>query len=150
MPNPTMPDPTAPRFSMEDIVALAASIADWCPHPSIRIYLFGSRLRGDHRDDSDVDMAIEITDYGDEAACTWFGNQDIAEFREDLPKDLPAPLHVLRADDDEEQELWEKIVAANPVHQDRNVTCVILPATPPRIRAAQDAQRRSGKDAPPS
>jgi hypothetical protein len=37
------------RFSMEEITRLAASIADWCPYPLMRIFLFDSRMRGDQR-----------------------------------------------------------------------------------------------------
>ena len=131
-----------PRFSMADITALAASIADWCPHPSIRIFLFGSRVRGDHHDGSDVDVAVEITDPGDQAAVDWWFVQDGAEFRAQPPRDLPGPLCVIRAHDDSERWLWEKLIAAEPLHRDRNVTCVILPPTPPEERVAQEERRQ--------
>ena len=79
-----------PRFAMKEVARLAASIADWCPYPSIRIYLFGSRVRGDHRDDSDVDLCIEITDFLDEAALDWWGGQDFASSRISCPRAAPA------------------------------------------------------------
>jgi hypothetical protein len=132
------------RFSMEEITRLAASIADWCPHPSIRIFLFGSRVRGDHRDDSDVDLCIKITDYSDEAeaAHNWWRRQDQAFFKEELPEGCPGPLCVTREDQDDERWLWEKLLAADPLHRDRNVTCVILPPASPKAKAAQEERRR--------
>jgi hypothetical protein len=131
-----------PRFSVEEITRLAASIADWCPHPSIRIFLFGSRVRGDHRDDSDVDLCIDVSDPGKQAAVDWWFAQNGAAFREDLPEACPGPLCVTRAHDEGERWLRDLLLAAEPLHRDRNVTCVILPPASPEEKAAQEERRR--------
>ena len=44
-------------------MALATVIAEWA-EPVLglrRVFLFGSRVRGDHRPDSDVDLCIDRT-----------------------------------------------------------------------------------------
>lgn len=45
-----------------NIEAMATAVAKWAgTEPLIRkAYLFGSRVRGDHRSDSDLDVAVEI------------------------------------------------------------------------------------------
>jgi predicted nucleotidyltransferase len=40
---------------------LAARMADWAhTHSVFTIYLFGSRVRGDHRPDSDLDVIFDL------------------------------------------------------------------------------------------
>lgn len=41
------------------------------------LYLFGSRARGDHRDDSDIDLAFELSEDGDR----WFSLLDQARLK---------------------------------------------------------------------
>ena len=45
-----------------NIETMATAVAKWAgTEPLIRkAYLFGSRVRGDHRSDSDLDVAVEI------------------------------------------------------------------------------------------
>jgi len=38
----------------------------------IKVYLFGSRLKGTHRPDSDLDLAIEFLDLWHDAVLLWF------------------------------------------------------------------------------
>jgi predicted nucleotidyltransferase len=41
-------------------------------HPEIReLWLFGSRARGDHRDDSDIDIAVILTGTQEKRLATW-------------------------------------------------------------------------------
>lgn len=60
-----------------DIDDLAAAVAKWArTQPLIRkAYLFGSRVRGTHRPDSDLDVAVEIFSLpGDSCPlATWIG-----------------------------------------------------------------------------
>lgn len=52
-----------------------AKIVEWAKtHPEIsRIYLYGSRARGDHEPDSDIDLGIQMNATKDEDAYTvWF------------------------------------------------------------------------------
>jgi predicted nucleotidyltransferase len=56
---------------------MAASVAEWASaQPLVRkAYLYGSRVRGTHRSDSDLDVAIEIVSLpGDSGPlATWIG-----------------------------------------------------------------------------
>ncbi len=78
----------------DDLVKLAATInACLRGGPGFRkVYLFGSRVRGDHRPDSDVDLRIFTEDYeGDEATLQWWQQQNATDFAE-LKAALPGPL----------------------------------------------------------
>ena len=44
----------------EDAKEIARILADWAAGQSITVHLFGSRVRGDHGPDSDVDIYIQI------------------------------------------------------------------------------------------
>lgn len=56
---------------------MAAAVADWAnDQPLVRkAYLYGSRVRGTHRLDSDLDVAVEIVPLpGDSCSlATWIG-----------------------------------------------------------------------------
>ena len=58
-----------------EIEQLRALVAQWAASQPIvtRAHLYGSRVRGSHREDSDLDVAIEITPLpGDSSAfATW-------------------------------------------------------------------------------
>ncbi|WP_237482710.1 nucleotidyltransferase domain-containing protein [Lichenibacterium dinghuense] len=55
------------------------------------IYLFGSRVRGDHRPDSDVDLCLFQAEWDGSDACTsWWGRTSDLEYR-DLADLLPGP-----------------------------------------------------------
>jgi predicted nucleotidyltransferase len=40
----------------DEVKQLARTLADWAADKSVTVFLFGSRVRGDHRPDSDVDV----------------------------------------------------------------------------------------------
>jgi predicted nucleotidyltransferase len=48
-------------------------IAQWAErHPEIkRVYLYGSRARGDHHPDSDIDLAIEVIADQEDSLGSW-------------------------------------------------------------------------------
>jgi predicted nucleotidyltransferase len=52
-----------------DLDYIATVLARWAAqHPEVhRIYIFGSRARGDHRPDSDLDIAVELVENLDES-----------------------------------------------------------------------------------
>lgn len=84
-----------------DSRAIAEAIASWAESAEVsRVYFFGSRVRGDHRPDSDIDLAIDLDDIGStEAGGMWWMHVN-ATFFEDLKVRLnPIRLEVRRSDD---------------------------------------------------
>ena len=54
---------------------LAAVLADWtAAAPAATLYLFGSRVRGDYRPDSDVDVSVAWGQIGDADMDWWMQN----------------------------------------------------------------------------
>ena len=85
-----------------DIEAIKRTIADWASKESLvkKVYIFGSRATSDHGEDSDIDVAVEIHRLpGEENITTaWMDVAD--EYREQLSKLLPYPLHLHPLDGD--------------------------------------------------
>jgi hypothetical protein len=75
-------------------MAFATVIAEWA-EPVLglrRVFLFGSRVRGDHRPDSDVDLCIDRTnDVDADLAIDWWLAANASGFA-DLRSILPGPL----------------------------------------------------------
>jgi len=71
-------------------------IADWAASEPIvvRVYIFGSRARGDHHENSDLDIAIEIEKGADDSNVheTWIYECDRCE--QSLAKLLPYRLQL--------------------------------------------------------
>ncbi|WP_299508577.1 nucleotidyltransferase domain-containing protein [uncultured Roseobacter sp.] len=107
-----------------ELKALSKILADWCAgHETVKVYLFGSRVLGDHRADSDVDVVVRWGEVDDGFVRFWVGeNED--EFA-CINSALPGPLRILENNDP----LADTIVAKSecPVYQDRNVVCVWMP-----------------------
>lgn len=81
---------------MDELRALAEVVAKWCePATGLeQVYLFGSRVRGDHRPDSDVDIRIFMEEWRpDRAALEWWNEQNTSDF-EELKRQLPGPLAI--------------------------------------------------------
>jgi Polymerase beta, Nucleotidyltransferase len=122
-----------------ELEALAEIIAQWVdPVPGVpAVYLFGSRVRGDHRPDSDVDVRVypEEWTYDPEGKLVqWWTSQNETEFGK-LQKLLPGRLHLGRDRRDWDNEVDEAIRAARnhpPVLVLRKVVCL---RTPPRPTA---------------
>jgi hypothetical protein len=68
---------------------MVATLADWA-HPHITIYLFGSRVRGDHRPDSDVDVVI-VEDESSYELVVWWTRENGNLFA-DIDAKLPGTL----------------------------------------------------------
>lgn len=113
----------------EERLTLISTLADWADTiPAISsVILFGSRARGDHRADSDVDLRIEF-DYG--GSQEDFQGWLLADARgfADLKIRLPGPLS-LHQDDDDVVILLIQEARAQPLLSMRKVICV---ATPPK------------------
>jgi predicted nucleotidyltransferase len=112
-----------PAIVSNKLKELARLLADWAaPARGITVYLFGSRVRGDHRPDSDVDVCFQWEGRPD---VHWWQTNNEQDFAAIKPK-LPGPLAI----HPEQDPWWAPAVAAEVVYQDRNVRCVWLPPKP--------------------
>ena len=87
----------AARAAVE-LQALARIVTKWVDEvPGVpAVYLFGSRVRGDHRPDSDVDIRVYLRDWvTDSATAIWWLQQNQTDFS-DLKAQLPGPLSIHR------------------------------------------------------
>ena len=115
----------------DDLQALASSVAKWIDElPGVpAVYLFGSRVRGDHRPDSDVDIRVYLRDWvTDSATAIWWLQQNQTDFSE-LKAQLPGPLSIHREARDAADEAI-KAGMSNPVLRVRKVVCVWTPPKP--------------------
>lgn len=111
----------------EELKLIAKTLADWSEGKSFTFYVFGSRVRNDHKPDSDVDVLAVWSDSPDDASVDWWTSQNDEQFAT-VNSRLPGPIHVQYSDDP----LHSNIVRAgeNPVFRDRNVVCVWLQKKP--------------------
>ena len=114
------------------LIALATIVADWAePAPGLRrVFLFGSRVRGDHRADSDVDLCIDQkNDIDADQAIDWWLAVNASDFA-DLRSIVPGPLslHV-----DYDRTVWPLIwmAAREPFFVKGKCHCLWLPPKPP-------------------
>jgi predicted nucleotidyltransferase len=106
----------------EETKRLVRIIADWAaPAPSTVIYVFGSRVRGDHGVDSDIDVSIEPG--GPDAV--WLTAQHMDVFKT-IESQLGCRLIFLES----YAPLRPEVINGLVVYQDRNVRCVLLPPKP--------------------
>jgi predicted nucleotidyltransferase len=119
---------------LEELAEIRAQWVD--PVPGIRaIYLFGSRARGDHKPDSDVDVRVypEESDYDQgQETVKWWEQQEDTKFA-DLQQRLPGRLHLGRDKLDwgniVDQKIMEARQAGRIVLTSRKVICL---RTPPK------------------
>jgi predicted nucleotidyltransferase len=82
----------------QELRDLAAVLADWCtPAPAATLFLFGSRVRGDHRPDSDVDVSIAWGRISDADMDWWMKNNQ--ELFVTIDGKLPGKLQILEEND---------------------------------------------------
>lgn len=104
----------------DGLVELARILADWAePAPGFEIYLFGSRVRGDHGANSDVDVVIPIPRSPSDADFAWWRDINEDSFIS-INAALPGPLQILENDDP----IANKVRIAREVYRDRQVKCV--------------------------
>ena len=106
-----------------ELKALAKAFADWAASMQAgTFYLYGSRVRGDHRPDSDVDVHIvwgNVVQRSEAEAWTRANQENFAALR----KMLPGRPEFLERNDP----LGNTIVKAPVEYRDRNVVCVRMP-----------------------
>lgn len=108
-----------------ELETLAETLARWVDDvPGVpAVYLFGSRVRGDHRPDSDVDLRLFLNEWSPvEATLTWWQEQNRTDFAAFKAR-LPGPLSLHREQsDDVDNKIREG--SRNPVLVRRKVICV--------------------------
>ena len=101
---------------------LMTTLANWARDRTVIVYLFGSRVRGDHRSDSDVDISVVWRPPRDDATTEWWAEQNATDFPE-LKAKLPGPLKILRGD----QAHYPLTFARHEVARKRNVIALYTP-----------------------
>jgi predicted nucleotidyltransferase len=106
---------------------LAKTLADWADEFSVieTVFLFGSRVRGDHRPDSDVDVRIIFTQELATDGMRLWDQENCSDFAV-LKGSLPGPLALHQDSDDAALEAIQ-IAAKCPIFVDRKVLCVATP-----------------------
>lgn len=117
-----------------DLPALAQAVSDWldaAPPGIPAVYLFGSRVRGDHRPDSDVDLRLRLDEWTPDPEFSliwWWQEQNEADFA-DLKACLPGKLSIHREINDGADE-GINTGRYNPVLITGRVICVWTPPKP--------------------
>ena len=110
-----------------ELKQLAAILAAWSIGYSVRVYLFGSRVRGDHKPSSDVDVYLEWLlpggeDVVNERTMAWWQRENEDDFRA-INRLLPGKLQILEGTDP----IGQNVMHGAVVYRDGNVWCVKLP-----------------------
>jgi predicted nucleotidyltransferase len=113
-----------------DLLQLVETLEAWCSGVDVTVYLFGSRVRGDHRADSDVDLLIIFSKPTD-AAVDWQDEQEKTYYAA-IQKLLPGRIALLDPDDAENKALVAAVKAGPVVLKKGNVKCVYLGPKPRR------------------
>ena len=113
-----------------ELTDLAEILADWIkPAPGVpAVYLFGGRVRGDHRSDSDVDVRLFLNEWKNLTTVDmeWWGEQNTTDFAV-LKSRLPGPLSLHREQTDD-ADAAIRSGRQNPVLTVDRVVCVWTPA----------------------
>ena len=121
-----------------DLLRLANILADWLePAPNVpAVYLFGSRVRGDHRPDSDVDVRVLLNEWHklDRCDLDWWGKENETDFVA-LKSRLPGPLSLHRDQGDDADPAILR-GRKTPILVHRRIVCVW---TPPKSDLSQNA-----------
>jgi predicted nucleotidyltransferase len=111
----------------DELSSLMRVIADWSSaYSDAPFYLFGSRVRGDHHEGSDVDLYGPRTGKLRPETIEWLTEQWGSEFASLKPL-LPGRLEML----DNDEPLERKIRNSEPYRTLENVTAIWLPPKGP-------------------
>ena len=113
----------------DELKAVAERLADWVElAPGVTVYLFGSRVRGDHQPNSDVDVRLYPDELANcEAAMQWWAAQNTSGFAE-LKARLPGRLE-LHAGPTDDADRYILEGRKKPVLVVRKVVCVWTPSS---------------------
>jgi predicted nucleotidyltransferase len=114
-----MSEPPSPFIVSAELAELARKLADWAaPAKGTLIYLYGSRVRGDHKADSDVDICVDFSNPTSEDINWWSENN--LECFGSISAALDTRVEILERN----SPIRLQVILAPIVHQDRNVRCV--------------------------
>jgi predicted nucleotidyltransferase len=112
-----------------ELVALAGILVDWIePAPGVpAVYVFGSRVRGDHRPDSDADIRLFLNEWKalDPSTMQWWSEQNETDFAA-VKARLPGPQAIHREQTDHADPAI-RIGKASPVLVVGRIICVWTP-----------------------
>ncbi|WP_083856188.1 nucleotidyltransferase domain-containing protein [Reyranella massiliensis] len=117
-----------------DLVDLTRVVAAWAAARAVKIYIFGSRVRGDHGPLSDVDLYIDLSEaHKDNETVHWWTRQQETSFA-DLTPYLPGPLGKNGHETLDPQDLVmvSRITSGKAIWAYCNVICIWLPPKPTR------------------
>jgi predicted nucleotidyltransferase len=117
-----------------DLKALSMAVADWVDDvPGVPVvFIFGSQVRGDHHEDSDVDIRLfkyEWADGGplDDVTTEWWDKQNETDCAE-LEGRLGVRVYVISDQHDPSDDAI-RAAAEIPVYENRKAVCVWTPPT---------------------
>jgi hypothetical protein len=76
---------------LRELSELMNVLAEWAANAPVTVYVYGSRVRGDHRTDSDVDLYVQHLNGQEAAGDEWYDAQK-AENYSNLRGKLPGPI----------------------------------------------------------
>jgi predicted nucleotidyltransferase len=116
---PPMSEPPSPFVVSAELAEFVRKLADWAePARGTVIYLYGSRVRGDHQADSDVDICIHFASPTSDD-INWWSKNNLDDFQS-ISTALGARVEILERN----SPIRTEILIAPVVFQDRNVRCV--------------------------
>jgi len=114
-----MSKPPSPFVVTAELAELARKLADWAaPATGTIVYLYGSRVRGDHNANSDVDLSIEFPKANKDDIAWWSANNK--DGFANITANLGARVEILERN----SPIRSEVLASPVVYQDRNVRCV--------------------------
>ena len=103
---------------LDHLLSILADLA--APATDVEIFLFGSRVRGDHQAGSDVDISIKWASLSNDRTADWWTAQN-SDALVGINAKLPGPLHLpIQSDTDREALLKQGEI----VHSRGNIHCV--------------------------
>jgi predicted nucleotidyltransferase len=118
-----------------ELRSLAEIVDRWVrPVPGVKeVYLIGSRVRGDHQPESDLDLRIFVEELGTDAqTIEWWMQQNQTDFADLKSQLLPVPLAIHRDSPEKGDDCIEAVRAqrTSPKLKIGKVVCVWTPPKP--------------------
>ena len=108
---------------MTDVYRLLSTLNQWAAGTGATIYLYGSRVRGDHHADSDVDIFVDWPNDQNAKFVDWWTTEN-GDLWQNVSRALGARAEILDPDD---KEMQSKIRAAKIV---QTIGCAVAVSLP--------------------